>query len=171
MGGFASGQLYAYLTLVAFIMDDREERALLKDEYLHIQRVIQDFDSRAVTIKGWSVSFSLVVLAGAFISHAPIAFLVGSLSTCLFWLIEGLWKTVQYAYYDRAGKIERYFAGEVKQLIPMQVGASWYKRYKAGGKRRLLQIMCRPNVALPHVVVFGAGLLLFILCQIKVLQI
>lgn len=152
-------------------MDDQEKRSILKDEYLHIQRVIQDFDGRAVTIKGWSITFSLVALVGAFVSHAPVALLISSFSACLFWLIEGLWKTVQYAYYDRAGKIERYFAGELKQLMPLQIGASWYKRWKAGGIRRLLQIMFRPNVALPHVLIFLAGLLLYALYRMKVIQI
>lgn len=152
-------------------MDDAEKRLLLKDEYLHIQTVTQDFDGRAVTIKGWSVTFSLVALVGAFVSHAPAALLVGSFSACLFWLIEGLWKAVQYAYYDRAGKIERYFACELKEIIPLQVGASWYKRWKAGGIRRLLRIMFRPNVALPHVLVFLAGLLLYVLFRMKMIQI
>lgn len=152
-------------------MDDAEKRSLLKDEYLHIQNVIQDFDGRAVTIKSWSVTFSLVALVGAFVSHSAVAFLVGSLSACLFWLIEGLWKTVQYAHYDRAGKIERYFAGELKQLVPLQIGASWYKRWKAGGSKRLLRIMIRPNVALPHVLIFLAGLLLYALYRVKIIQI
>ena len=152
-------------------MDDTEKRLLLKDEYLHIQTVIEGFDGRAVTIKGWSVTFSLVALVGAFVSHASAALLVGSFSACLFWLIEGLWKAVQYAHYDRAGKIERYFAGEIKELVPLQVGTSWYKRWKTGGVRRLLRIMYRPNVALPHVLIFLAGLLLYVLYRMKVIQI
>jgi hypothetical protein len=151
-------------------MDDVEKRSLLKDEYLHIQKVIQEFDGRAVTIKGWSVTFSLVALVGAFVSHAPVALLVGSSSACLFWLIEGLWKTVQYAHYDRAGKIERYFARDLKEIVPLQVGGSWYKRWKMGGTKRLVRIMSRPNVALPHVLIFLAGLLLYVLFRMKVIQ-
>jgi hypothetical protein len=151
-------------------MDDTEKRLLLKDEYLHIQTVIEGFDGRAVTIKSWSVTFSLVALVGAFVSHAPAALLVGSFSACMFWLIEGLWKAVQYAHYDRAGKIERYFAGEIKTLVPLQVGASWYKSWKAGGIRRLRRIMFRPNVALPHILIFLAGLLLYVLYRVKVIQ-
>lgn len=152
-------------------MDDAEKRLLLKDEYLHIQKVILDFDGRALTIKGWSVTFSLIAIVGAFVSHAPAVLLVASFSACLFWLIEGLWKTFQYAHYDRTGKIERYFAGELKDLIPLQIGASWYKRWKAGGFRRLLRIMSWANVALPHVLIFFAGLLLYMLYRVRMIQV
>lgn len=151
-------------------MDDAEKRALLKDEYLHLQKVIEDFDGRAVTIKAWSVTFSLVALVGAFASHAPVAFLVGSFSACLFWMIEGYWKTFQYAHYARTGKIERFFAGEIKELIPMQIGASWYERWKTGGMKRLLRIMFWPHVALPHILVFVLGLLLYVLNKISVIH-
>jgi len=151
-------------------MGEQEKRLLMKDEYLHLQGVIHDFDGRALTIKSWSVTFSLVALVGAFVSHAAVVLLVSSFSACLFWLIEGLWKTVQYAHYDRAGRIERYFAGDLKQLMPLQVGASWYKRWKSGGTRRLIKTMIRPNVALPHGLIFLAGLVLYALHRMKIIQ-
>jgi len=66
------------------MLDEKERRELLKAEYLHIQRVIEDFDGRAVTIKAWSISFSMVALAGSFASHTPAALLVASLSAFLF---------------------------------------------------------------------------------------
>ena len=152
-------------------MDDTEKRSLLKDEYLHVQSVIHDFDGRALTIKGWSVTFSLVALVGASFSHTAVALLVSSCSACLFWLIDGRWKTFQYAPYDRAGKIERYFAGEIKQLLPLQIGVSWYKTWKAGGSRRLLRIMVRPNVCLPHVLICVAGLCAYALDKLKMIRI
>ena len=155
----------------ASIMDDTEKRSLLKDEYLHVQSVIHDFDGRALTIKGWSVTFSLVALVGTFVSHTAVALLVSSFSACLFWLIEGMWKTFQYAHYDRAGKIERYFAGEVKELFPLQIGASWFKTWKKGGNRRLLRIMARRNVCLPHVLICTAGLCFYTLDKLKIIRI
>jgi hypothetical protein len=151
-------------------MEDSEMRALLKDEYLHLQKVIEEFDGRAITIKAWSVTFSLVVLVGAFASHVAAAVLIGSFSAALFWTIEGYWKTFQYAYYDRSGKIERFFAGEINQLVPLQIGSSWFKRWKTGGNRRLLRIMFWPHVALPHVLIFFVGLLLFALGKLGIVR-
>lgn len=58
-------------------------RAELQAEYLHLQKVIEDFDGRALTIKAWSITFSLVALAGAFASHVTAVLLVSSISALL----------------------------------------------------------------------------------------
>ena len=149
-------------------VDEATKIQLLKDEYLHLQNVIEGFDGRAITIKAWSISFSLAALAGAFASHSPLVLLLSSLSTLLFWLIEGYWKTFQYAYYDRTGKIEKYFESGSNNIIPLQIGSSWYKRWKASGRKRLTRIMFWPHVALPHVIVFNIGVVLYFLKVIEI---
>jgi hypothetical protein len=129
-------------------MDDAEKRNLVRDEYLHLQKVIEDFDARTITIKAWSVTFSLVALGGAFASHAAPVFLIGSFSACLFWFLEGYWKTFQLAYYARAQEIEAYFraqeteahfAREVADIVPMQIAKSWYEETRRKDKRHLLR--------------------------------
>jgi hypothetical protein len=152
-------------------MDNDTKRQLLKDEYLHLQNVIEGFDGRALTIKAWSISFSLAALAGAFASHSTLLLLIASLSTLLFWIIEGYWKTFQYAYYSRIGKIEKYFENESEDILPMQIGANWYKHWKAGGNKRLVRIMFWPHVALPHVAIFLIGVALYILETFKIIKI
>jgi hypothetical protein len=144
-------------------MDETEKIKLLKDEYLHLQKAIDDFDTRVLTIKAWSITFSLVVFTAAFSYRAPAALLVGSLSACLFWIIEGMWKEFQLAYYDRAQKIEDYFAGETQDIVPMQIKTSWYKSWKNVNPKQRRKRMLWPHVALPHVVVFLLGLLLYAL--------
>ena len=47
-------------------MNEEQLRNALQAEYLHLQKVIEDFDGRALTIKAWSVTFSLVTIAGFF---------------------------------------------------------------------------------------------------------
>ena len=84
---------------------DEQLRAELQAEYLQLQKVIEEFDARAITIKAWSVSFSLVVIRGAFASRSAAVFTVAGIRSMLFWLIEANWKTFQYAYYDRSGDI------------------------------------------------------------------
>ncbi len=142
----------------------------MQAEYLQLQKVIEDFDARALTIKAWSITFSLVALAGAFASHVTAVFLVSSISALLFWFIEGSWKTFQYAYYDRSGKIEAYFRGEKKIEAPFQIGTSWYKRWRSGGLAKLTQIMLWPHVALPHLIIVVIGLLLFLLASFGVVN-
>lgn len=145
-------------------LDDETRRSLLKEEYLYLQSVIESFDQRALTIKAWSVTFSLAALVGAFAYDAREVLLVASLSALLFWFIEGFWKTFQDAYYDRTSKLEDYFAGRRQGLVPMQIGKSWLARYKKRGSKRLFHIMLKwPHVFLPHAVVFTLGLLLYVL--------
>ena len=143
-------------------MEKQEKDLLLKDEYLHIQSVIESFDGRMLTIKAWSVSFSLAAFGGAFAAHVAEVLLIASLSAFMFWLIEGYWKTFQYAHYNRSVKIEEYFAGKLEDLLPMQIGSSWQVQWKRGGTGRLLRIMSWPHVYLPHGAVFLLGIALYI---------
>jgi hypothetical protein len=152
-------------------MKANETRDLLKSEYLHLHSVIVDFDGRAITVKAWSVSFSLVALVGAFATHAAPALLIASLSAALFWLIEAYWKTFQYAHYDRMRVIEDYFRSERKTLVPLQINVSWIKKMRANGSKRLARVMAWPYVALPHVLVVILGVVLYWLAYFQVIKI
>jgi hypothetical protein len=142
-------------------MKDTERRQLLKDEYILIQNVIQGFDARAITIKGWSITFSMVVLIGAFASHVPIAFLIASFSALLFWLIEGTWKIFQHAYYGHSLEIERYFSGEIEDMVPLQAGHAWFNSLRTMRKIEFVSILFYGNVLLPHVVIIAGGVILY----------
>lgn len=151
-------------------MEDEKLKAALQAEYLHLQRVIEDFDSRALTIKAWSISFSLAAITGAFISHSSISFLISSFSALLFWYIEGNWKSFQCAYYPRCEAIEGYFRGEKKLQFAFQIKKSWYKHWKAGGHKQLYRILCWPHVALPHVAIAVTSFFLYLLTLIGLLH-
>jgi len=152
-------------------MDEFTKIQLLKEEYLHLQNIIERFNGRVITIKSWSISFSLTALGSAFVSHSSLVLLIASLSSLLFWIIEGYWKTFQYAYYDRIGKIEKFFEKGTKEIVPLQIGASWYKRWKSGGLKRLVKILFWPHVALPHVIIFFIGVIFYILNLFKIIKI
>ena len=144
-------------------MPEDQLRAALQVEYLQLQKVIEDFDSRALTIKAWSVTFSLSAIAGAFASHAAPVFIVSAISAILFWYIEASWKSFQYAFYDRSGEIEEYFRGEKNLKAPFQIGSSWHKRWRTGGSSRLWRILLWPHVALPHAAISLIASVLYIL--------
>lgn len=152
-------------------MEKADKDTLLKDEYLHIQSVIESFDGRMLTIKAWSVSFSLAAFGGAFATHSAEVLLIASLSAFMFWLIEGFWKTFQYAHYNRAVKIENYFASGEEEIAPMQIGSSWQIQWKRGGKKRLFRIMAWPHVYLPHGAVFALGILMYYLYLIDAITV
>ena len=80
-------------------MNDDQLRSALQAEYLHLQKAVEDMDGRAVTIKAWSISFSLAAVGGAFASKASNVLLLACASAVLFWWLEARWKTFQDAYY------------------------------------------------------------------------
>jgi hypothetical protein len=144
-------------------MSDDECRQLLKEEYLLLEKSIQDFDARALTIKTWSVSFSMAALVGAFATGAPAVLLLSAFASCLFWAIECMWKTFQYAFYERLNQIEDHFAGKGNAPAPLQIGRAWYDRWSKLGAWKFTCIMAWPRVALPHAAVVFLGLVLFLL--------
>ena len=147
------------------MMNEEQLRNAFQAEYLLLQKVIEDFDGRVITIKAWSVTFSLVAIAGSFASHNSAVLIVSCVSALLFWFIEANWKTFQYAYYERSDDIEEYFRGENKLDFPFQIGTSWYKRWKSGGIARLKWIMLWPHGALAHVAVAALSLVFYLLVQ------
>src|SRR5262245_22901063 len=114
-------------------MTEEQRCDLLKDEYLQLQDAIRQFDGRALTIKDRSVSFSMVALVGGFAAQTPPAFLIAAFASCLFWHIESMWKTFQYAFYERINQIEDFFAGKKECPAPLQTGRAWYDRWSSLG--------------------------------------
>ncbi len=138
-------------------------RELLRDEYMKLQDIIESFDERVLTIKAWSVSFSFAAIGAAYAADGWPVLMLAGLSALLFWCIEGLWKTFQDAHYGRLYVLEDYFAGNSPPPAPLQIGRSWYARWKAGRNRKLLRVMTWPHVWLPHGVACLLALVLLVL--------
>ena len=62
---------------------------LLKDEYLLLQRIYEDFDSRALTIKGWSATVGIAAIGVGFYQSSYL-WLFAAGSSAVFWFLEGL---------------------------------------------------------------------------------
>ncbi|MDO5981592.1 hypothetical protein [Flavivirga spongiicola] len=142
-------------------MDETEKRSLLKDEYFNIQSKISDFDSKALTIKTWSISFSLAAMVAAFSYRAPLALLLGSISAIVFWILEAYWKTFQYAFYKRGWQIEDFFEGKNADIIPLQIGKSFSKNLSSNSTRRFFRVLFWRHVLLPHIFIFIIGLVIY----------
>ena len=69
----------------------------------------------------------------------------------------------QDAFYERMNQIEDHFAGKRKDVVPLQIGRSWYRRWSSLGAGKMLQILFWPHVAFPHVLVVVLGVVLFVL--------
>ena len=105
---------------------------LLKDEYLHLQKTVEDFDQRTLTIKAWSVTTSMAGIAASFLHRdAAVISLLAALASLSFWMTEALWKEFQQCYYPRIRYLEVAFsAGDTTQR-PFQINKIWVQTYRS----------------------------------------
>jgi hypothetical protein len=164
-------------------MDQAQLASALQAECLHFQKVIEDFDARLITIKTWSVTFGLIALVGAFVSHVPFALLLASAAGMLFWTLEVQWKFFQLGYYACSSAIEAHFRGAASLPFPFQIGDTWYRTWsnhvsigtpdtpltswmnKVG---RIVKVALWPHVMLQHVFVAAGGIVLFMLVRFDI---
>lgn len=145
---------------------DSEDKSVehLSREYMRIQQIVEDFDSKSLTIKAWSVTLSAAGIVTSYAQKSPMILLVACCSAVVFWIVEALWKTNQQAYYKRVYDIEHYFLDPVGKFPPYQIATSWSRAWHARGRGGLaLQIMVWPHVMLPHAIVAVAAAALFLI--------
>jgi uncharacterized membrane protein len=135
----------------------------LKEEYFHLNKVVEDFDQRALLIKGWSVTVSMAGVAAVYSGKVSAAvFILAAVASLMFWFIEALWKGFQQAYYPRLRAIEDHFNGGTP-LPCLQINKNWTVAYlKEQAPKRVLEVMLWPHVAFPHVVILVFGIALWI---------
>lgn len=134
--------------------------AFLKSEYFHLQKTVETFDERALTIKGWSVTVSMFGIGAAYLQHVPYLLLLASISSLLFWIIEAIWKTFQRAFSLRLEEIERYLnddAADSEFKYPY-IRLSWSRHWK---EVAFLRVFFWPHVLLPHLIIVLGGPLLY----------
>lgn len=155
---------------------------LLK-EYYAILQTVNDFDKRLLTVKGWGVTLSLAALAWGFQFGHYGLFLVASLSSVGFWIIEGVTKRHQMRYYVRMREIEviQYRTAAEDNLESQsspRIDWTWFKAPKVFAREQVEPLPAPsphvkslgyrfvwflPHVLLPHAISFAAGLLLLLL--------
>lgn len=142
----------------------------LQAEYYHLQKTIEDFDARVLTIKAWSVTFGLASLVGAFASKGQLVFLIAAAGALMFWLLEASWKSFQLGYYERVEQIEAHFRGETELSCAHQISAAWQAWWDAESWTVVPRVCLWPHVALPHVFVMLAGLACYLLVSFPALK-
>ncbi len=134
----------------------------LRQEYFHLQSTMESFDEKALTIKAWSVTLSMVGIGAAFTAKLPLLLLLSAGASLLFWLVEGSWKTFQQANYYRLRKIEDYMQGKIplEAFRVPDITHAWSVGWREVSLRK---VMSWPHVFLPHAIVVIAGAVLWII--------
>jgi hypothetical protein len=157
-------------------MTDEKTADFLAQEYLFLQKTVEEFDGRALTIKAWSVTFSAAGLGFAYQQKNAILLLVAAGSALVFWIVETVWKYNQRAYYPRIFKIERWFAEQsaAGSAEPFQMTTQWKNEFAGWTAKWIYAEADAPwwkslgvpffvGVMMPHVVIFATGVLLYFL--------
>ena len=133
----------------------------LRQEYFQLQQTVETFDQKALTIKAWSVTFSMAGVATAFANHDAALLLLSAIASLLFWLIEGHWKLFQQAYYPRIKEIEALMAGKpVDNPSSPWIARSWSEAWRS---YQLVFVLKWPHVFLPHAIVVVGCVVLWVL--------
>lgn len=149
-------------------MDEKEKVSLLKDEYLLLQKFYEDFDSRAMAIKGWSSSIAIAAIGVGFYQN-KFLWLFAAAASLVFWGLEASWKNFQYSYAPRISALEAAFReDDFAALSPLQVYTSWFDAYKTRGG--ILTTFGLPVVWFPHLLTFVAGIFLYLFESLKWIQ-
>jgi hypothetical protein len=136
----------------------------LKDEYLLIQKLYEDFDTRIMTIKGWSATIGLVAIGGGFY-YSPYLWLFAAGIGLVFWTLEATWKSFQYNYSDRIELLEAGFrSGDIDKIKPFQIYTAWGEAFQSKGYIEVIVgNMGLLLVLFPHIVPVVAGPIIFFL--------
>lgn len=123
----------------------------LAREYLYLTGVWDDFDRRALTIKGWSAAGAgaglLALGSGKELGPLALAIIV---LLCSFWVLEAHWKRFQHSNFERIAALEGHFASRVAIPGAFQCHANSRKVLDHWGWRRLLHEMRQPIVFIPY---------------------
>jgi hypothetical protein len=145
-------------------------------EYQKLLDVVSSYDSRLLTIKGWSVTVSLVLIAQGFEKKNRSLFLVAALSAMCFWLLDAQFKGFQMRYYPRMREIEVTCQGTgwprvdwswynapaqfEDQASEIKMAPRLYTKFEAYTWRYFL-----PGVLLPHIFPMLIGALLALMVR------
>lgn len=145
-------------------MDSKDKLAALQAEYFKLQDIIELFDSRALQIKGWSVTLSLAGLVAAFANKDAaearmVVILLAVMSAICFWVIEYIWKCHQWSMLARVDAIEAAMRDGTDSIVPFQIATT----IRTGWRKVMMQrlpMLAAPTICLPHLLIVVLGLAL-----------
>ena len=129
-------------------MKEDQKNDFLKDEYLLLQGFYEDFDRRALIIKGWSVTVAIAGIAVGFEKKCPTIWALAGVAALMFWIIDGKWRMYQYANRKRIKEIEAHFRNEGEdKLMPLQAFERWWSGYEEQSLLKTALLSCCPVAA------------------------
>lgn len=142
----------------------RTVRDDLRDEWLLLQKQYEDFDQRALTLKGLSTPLLGAGYAAGVKDGAETIVLATMMVAACLWALETMWKMFQYSLTDRIKALEDYFRDpdSCQDYKPFQVFTSWGQSFARDKMNWYLwrERSLLPFVMLPYAPMLVAGIII-----------
>jgi hypothetical protein len=144
-------------------MDKNKRAELLKDEYVMLQQFYEDIDGKGLTIKNWAVTVALAAIGAGILYKSSLILAIAFGASLVFWYLEAYWRGLSHFFVVRINEIEAIFNdGKLDKALPLQVYSKWTEEYDKRGEQTL-RYMGKKAVLIPHVIIAGLSLVIWIL--------
>ncbi len=125
---------------------------LYVQEYLYSTGAWDDFDTRCLTIKGWTAAGGLAaIVAGLGAKELSLPIMAAAALVIMsLWCLEAQWRVFQHSNHKRILQLEEYFAGLRRLSAPFQPHTLSAEVRKAEGWRAWWREFVSPLVFVPY---------------------
>lgn len=125
----------------------------LKDEYIMLQTLYEDMDTKGLTIKYWAITVALAIIGASIVMQNLNLLWLAAAASFVFWYLEAYWHGLSHFFAVRIQEIESAIQkGDLEQELPLQVYSSWSREY-GQVKDQTLSYMFRRASLLPHAMI------------------
>ena len=134
-------------------MDANKLADLLKDEYIMLQTLYEDMDSKGLTIKNWAITVALAIIGTSFLNDKKNLLWLAFGASFVFWYLEAYWRGLSHFFAVRIQEIEMAIqSGNWEKELPLQVYSTWSKEYDKVHDQTFAYMFKRASF-LPHAVI------------------
>lgn len=134
-------------------MDANKLADLLKDEYIMLQKMYEDMDSKGLTIKNWSITVALAIIGTSILNDEKNLLWLALAASLVFWYLEAYWRGLSHFFAVRIQNIEAAIQnGTWEKELPLQVYSTWSKEYEKT-KDQTFRYMFKRASFLPHALI------------------
>jgi hypothetical protein len=134
-------------------MDANKLADLFKDEYIMLQTLYADMDSKGLTIKNWAITVALAIIGTSFLNDKKNLLWLAFGASFVFWYLEAYWRGLSHFFAVRIQEIETAIqSGSWEKEPPLQVYSSWSKEYAKVHDQTFAYMFKRASL-LPHAVI------------------
>ena len=123
---------------------------LLKDEYIMLQTLYEDMDSKGLTIKVWAITVALAIIGTSILNDEKNLLWLAFGTSFVFWYLEAYWRGLSHFFAVRIKNIEAALRNNTwEKELPLQVYSTWSEEYKKS-KDQTFRYMFKRASFLPH---------------------